>query len=162
MIKAEQLQIKLPTDVVSYIASHEEDTRALVGKLVTLSAMARDRGVEISLDLAKDVIKFGDVKSSKNTPPTPDSIINKVSLHYNQSVPAVLGKSRVSTLALPRHISMYFLKEVINMNLVEIGKRFSNRDHTSVIHAIKKVDQLIETDPKILEDVSKLRAEFQM
>jgi chromosomal replication initiator protein len=80
-----------------------------------------------------------------------------VAEYYNAQIKDIRGNRRVKTLVLPRHVAMYILKFDLDLGLVEIGSWFSNRDHTTVIHAVDKVDQLIKQGNKIGEDIVDIR-----
>lgn len=162
MIKASQMNITLTIDVAQVIADYEADTRALVGKLVTLITTAEDRKTALTKEFALETLNKLPATKRQTQPLNPQKVISYVSDFFNQPTQAVLGTSRIKTLTLPRHIAMYILKEDLHLNYKVIGQTFSGRDHTSVLHAIKKVNQLIKTDRQIKQDLTQIRADLHI
>lgn len=161
IIKAGQMGMKLPTEVAQFVAERVEDTRALLGRLTTIVTLAKSRGVEPTVELAQELIdKFEGDKKQETRVVDPAEVVERVCEYYKASVEGVLGLSRVSTLTLPRHVAMYILKNDMQVSLVEIGKRFGGRDHSSVIHAVKKVMALVEKNNEVRGDVIKLKKEL--
>ncbi|MCL4130635.1 UNVERIFIED_CONTAM: hypothetical protein GTU68_038290 [Idotea baltica] len=80
-----------------------------------------------------------------------------VSQHYNVSRTDMLSARRTRTIVLPRQIAMYIAKNVTPRSLPEIGRRFGNRDHTTVLHAVRKIEGLLQTDKKLSQEIELLR-----
>ena len=85
-----------------------------------------------------------------------DEIQNKVSNYYNINVDDLISSRRLRSFARPRQVAMYLAKKLTSRSLPEIGRKFGGRDHTTVIHAVKKIDQLKSENEKFDEDVSVL------
>ena len=85
---------------------------------------------------------------------TIDEIQKKVSSYYNIRIDDLISSRRIRTFARPRQIAMYLSKKLTTRSLPEIGRKFGGRDHTTVIHAVKKIDELKENDSKFDEDVN--------
>lgn len=151
-IKSEQLKIPIPEDVTQFLAQREEDTRALVGSLVMLHTMSLEKKEPITIDLARRSLK--QKNSNKNW--TIDELVSHVCDTYSQPKSAVVGKKRNQNLTLPRHISMYLLNQKMSKNLVEIGKYFDGRDHTTVMHAVRKIEKMIKKDSEVREQINNL------
>lgn len=160
LIKAEQMQIAFPTEVIQYVANNELDTRALVGRLIKISMLATSRKTLPSIELAQEIFEQDKPNIPTPEPLTSEKIVKMVADYYNQPAQAILGASRVKQLTLPRHMAMYLLKEELGLNLKDIGQTFGGRDHTSVIHAVRKVTKLIKTDLSVSQDLQQLKAYF--
>ena len=88
----------------------------------------------------------------------PADLIKKVAIFYQIQPTIIKGKKRAKEIVLARHIAMYLLKQDVQLSYVEVGKWFSNRDHTSVMHAVKKIEKLIGSEDLIVsEDIEKIR-----
>lgn len=138
--------------VAHRISTH---VRALEGALTRLFAFATLVGREISLDLAQECLS--DMLRSSERKISVDEIIRKVADHYNVRLSDILGPRRSRNVARPRQVAMFLAKKLTTKSLPEIGKRFGNRDHTTVIHAVKKIDELRAYDHQIADDVEMLR-----
>jgi chromosomal replication initiator protein len=88
---------------------------------------------------------------------TIDEIQKKVAEHYNMRLTDMFSARRARNVARPRQVAMYLAKQLTSRSLPEIGRKFGNRDHTTVMHAVSRVGQLIEVDPAFAEDVELLR-----
>jgi chromosomal replication initiator protein len=86
-----------------------------------------------------------------------DIIQNMVAEHFNLNLQEMLSQRRSRSLARPRQIAMYLSKQYTTKSLPEIGRKFSNRDHTTVIHAVKKIEELIKKDNEIKESIIQLK-----
>ena len=89
-----------------------------------------------------------------------ESIQNLVATHYNLNIKEMLSPRRSRSLARPRQIAMYLAKQHTTNSLPDIGRKFSNRDHTTVIHAVKKIDELIKKDNEIKQSIIEIRKKF--
>ncbi len=161
MIKAKQLKIDLSTDVAQVIATKETNTRSLLGILKKVVAFSVARNTEISVEIAMKVIgqeREDEEMMLKNL--SPEKVVDLVCGYFSQDKLAVLGKSRVKQLTLPRHVAMFLLKEDFGLGYVEIGRLFGGRDHTSVMHAVKKVHLLVKAKKEVGGDVDQIRKSF--
>ena len=89
-----------------------------------------------------------------------ESIQNVVALYFNLNIQEMLSPRRSRALARPRQIAMYLAKQYTTNSLPDIGRKFSNRDHTTVIHAVKKIDELIKKDNEIRQSVIEIKKKF--
>lgn len=143
--KAEAKKIKLPDDVALYIASHiNSNIRELEGCLTRLIAVSSFKGKPITLSLAEDALQkqFGAINKFY----TIDSIIKYVATAYKLKPSDLKEKSNKTEIVVPRQIAMYICKELLKSSLKEIGRKFGGKDHTTVLHSIKKVENKIKTD----------------
>ena len=131
------------------------NVRVLEGALNRLFAFSSLVGRHITLDLAQeglsDLLRAADKKISV------DEIMQTVAKHYNLRMSDLLGPRRTRMIARPRQMAMYLAKTMTSRSLPEIGRRFGGRDHTTVIHAVRKIEELIDSDPHLAEDLEILR-----
>ncbi len=154
--KARQMGIELPEKVAEFLAQKiTTNIRELEGSLrriVAHSQLLSDR--EITLDMTQDVLK--DMLRSIDRKTTIDEIQKKVAEYFNISVKELQSSRRARTVARPRQIAMYLAKQLTSRSLPEIGRKF-DRDHTTVMHAVRKVEELVVEDSSLAENVDTLR-----
>ena len=145
------------TDGVLEFLAHRISTnvRVLEGALTRLFAFASLVGREVNLDMVQECL--ADILRASDRKVTIDEIIRKVSDHYNLRMTDILSPRRARTVARPRQVAMFLAKTLTSKSLPEIGRRFGGRDHTTVIHAVKKIEELKSIDNQIAEDVELLR-----
>ena len=131
------------------------NVRVLEGALTKLFAFASLVGREITLDLTQDCL--ADVLRASDRKVTIEEIQRKVSEHYNMRLSDMIGPKRHRTIARPRQMAMYLSKQLTSRSLPEIGRRFGGRDHTTVMHAVKRINELKSVDNQIAEDLEMLR-----
>ncbi|WP_457647172.1 chromosomal replication initiator protein DnaA [Profundibacter sp.] len=131
------------------------NVRVLEGALTRLFAFASLVGREITLELAQDCL--ADVLRASDRKITIEEIQRKVSEHYNIRFSDLIGPRRMRNLARPRQIAMYLAKKLTSRSLPEIGRRFGGRDHTTVMHGVRKIEELKALDSQISDDLDLLR-----
>ena len=131
------------------------NVRVLEGALTRLFAFASLVGREITLDLTQDCL--ADVLRASDRKVTIDEIQRKVSEHYNIRLSDMIGPKRLRNIARPRQIAMFLAKTLTTRSLPEIGRRFGGRDHTTIMHGIRKIEELRQTDSQLAEDLDLLR-----
>jgi chromosomal replication initiator protein len=148
--------ITIADGVLEFLA-HKISTnvRVLEGALTRLYAFASLVGRPIDMDLAQDCL--ADILRTSDRRVTIEEIQRKVAEHFNIRLSDMIGPKRVRTIARPRQIAMFLSKELTSRSLPEIGRRFGGRDHTTIIHGVRKVEELRESDPQFAEDVDLLR-----
>lgn len=155
--KAEAERLEIPDDTLSYIAGQiDSNIRELEGALVRVQAFATMKNADISTSLAAEALKalkglepIGQVSVLK--------IQEKVSNYYSISITDLKGKKRVKSIVVPRQIAMYLARELTDSSLPKIGAEFGGKDHTTVIHAHEKIQQLIKNDPILEREVAELK-----
>ncbi len=153
--KAEQIDIELPSDVAFFIAKRiRSNVRELEGALRRVTANSNFTGKPITLDFAKDALK--DLLSLQEKLVSINNIQKTVAEFYKLRVAELLSKKRSRSIARPRQVAMYLSKELTNHSLPEIGDAFGGRDHTTVLHACRKVKSLMDEDSRINNDVDNL------
>ncbi len=153
--KAEEDNIIMADDVIEFIAENvKSNVRDLESSLIRLLARSSLTDCEVTIDLAKGVLK--DILSREAKRVSISKIMKVVSTHYGVSGEAIKSKTRVKEIVLPRQIAMFISRKLTKMPLTEIGDNFGGRDHTTVLHSCDKISSLIEKDDLIKKDVKKL------
>jgi len=145
------------TDGVLEFLAHRISTnvRVLEGALTRLYAFASLVGHEITLDLAQDCL--ADILRASERKVSIEEIQRQVSEHYNIRLSDMIGPRRMRSFARPRQVAMYLCKQMTSRSLPEIGRRFGGRDHTTVMHGVKRIEELRHQDAQISEDLELLR-----
>lgn len=142
--------------VLEFLAHRiSSNVRVLEGALTRLFAFATLVGREITLDMAQECL--ADLLRASDRKVTIEEIMRKVAEHYHLRMSDMTSARRARAVARPRQIAMFLAKTLTSKSLPDIGRRFGGRDHTTVMHAIKRVESLMDTDSQIAEDVELLR-----
>ena len=151
LVKAELESFNLPEDVAFFICENiRSNVRELEGALRKIIATSRFTGVDPSIDMARDCLK--DLLSLQSRTLTTASIQKVVAEYYNIRVSDLHSKKRSRSITRPRQLAMAVTKELTTYSLPEIGDSFGGRDHTTVIHACKKIAELRDNDITVSED----------
>ncbi len=143
--KAEGLNADVPNDVAQFIAKHlRSNVRELEGALLRVIAFARFRNRSIGVDLAREALN--DLLELNRPPISIEQIQRIVADQYKIKVADMYSKRRPAHIALARQVAMYFAKEITQKSFPEIGEAFGGRDHTTVMHAVKKIAELRQKD----------------
>jgi len=154
--KAKQMGIELPEKVAEFLAQRiTSNIRELEGSLKRIVAHSQLLSKnEITLDMTQEILK--DMLRSIDRKTTIDEIQKKVAEYFNISVKELQSSRRARTVARPRQVAMYLAKQLTSRSLPEIGRKF-DRDHTTVMHAVRKVEGLIGEDVALAESINALR-----
>ena len=148
--------IILSDEVINYVANESKtNIRELIGILNRIIAFSRVHNKTLTIIDCKNILKdvFSQVKVI-----TVDKIQNIVSNYFNIPLSEMLSQRRSRPLARPRQIAMYLAKKMTTRSLPEIGRRFANRDHTTVIHAVKTITRLSEQDDEMKKNISQIKS----
>ena len=148
--------INLNDEVTNYIASESKtNIRELIGILNRVIAFSRVHNKILNISDCKNILKdvFNQIKVI-----TVDKIQNTVSNYFNISLSEMLSQRRSRPLARPRQIAMFLAKKMTSRSLPEIGRRFANRDHTTVIHAVKTITRLSEQDDEMKKNINQIKS----
>ncbi len=158
--KSELLGIRLPNNVAEFLAQKiSSNIRELEGSLKRIIAHSQLlSGNEITIDMTQEVLK--DILHSIDRKTTIDEIQKRVAEYFNISVKEMQSSRRARNVARPRQIAMYLAKHLTSRSLPEIGRKF-DRDHTTVMHAVRKVEELIVEDTSMAESVESLRRSLE-
>jgi chromosomal replication initiator protein len=153
--KAEQANIALPGEVAFFVAKRiRSNIRELEGALHRLAATARFTGRPITMDFAKEALR--DLLALQDKLITIENIQKTVAEYYKIRTSDLLSKRRSRSITRPRQLAMALAKQLTNHSLPEIGEAFNGRDHTTVLHACRKIVELRDIDPRISEDYTNL------
>ena len=148
--------INLNDEVINYIASEcKTNIRELIGVLNRVIAFSRVHNKSLDIGDCKKILRdvFSQIKVI-----TVDKIQNTVSNFFNIALSEMLSQRRSRPLARPRQIAMFLAKKMTTRSLPEIGRRFANRDHTTVIHAVKTITRLSEQDDEMKKNISQIKS----
>lgn len=153
--KAELESICLTDDVCQFLATHIKcNVRDLEGALIRISAFASVSKVPMTIDLAKETLSH--VLDGFAPFLTIESIQQMVAKHFSLQMSDLKSPRRQKNLAVPRHIAMYLCKKHVKASYPEIGNKFGGKDHTTVLHAFKKISQAVQSDPSIRDNIFNL------
>jgi len=146
----------LNEEIINFLASEISNSiREMVGALNRVLAFSKINNKPPNIYECKKILK--DFINHNNKSISTESIQNIVSSYFNLNLQEMLSARRSRSLARPRQIAMYLVKQYTTCSLPEIGRKFSNRDHTTVIHAVKKIDELIKKDNEIKEHIIEIK-----
>ncbi len=149
-------KINLSEETINYVANEcKTNIRELIGILNRLIAFSRVHNKVLTINDCKNILKdvFTQIRVI-----TVDKIQNIVSNYYNIPLAEMLSQRRSRPLARPRQIAMYLAKKMTTRSLPEIGRRFNNRDHTTVIHAVKTISRLSEQDDEMKKNINQIKS----
>jgi chromosomal replication initiator protein len=154
--KAEQRRAQIPIKVLEFLAHKiTSNVRELEGALNRISAHAQLVGRAITLESAQEVLH--DLLRANDRRVTIDEIQKRVAEHYNIRLSDMHSARRARAVARPRQVAMYLCKQLTPRSLPEIGRKFGGRDHTTVMHAVRKIEELRTSDRALAEDIELLR-----
>ena len=157
--KAMDKNITLPEDVAFFVANAvRSNVRELEGALHRIIASAGFTDQPIDINLAREALR--DLLVFRESRVSIDNIQRTIAEYYKIRIADLLSKKRSRNIARPRQLAMYFAKEYTNTSLPQIGDRFGGRDHTTVLHACRKIEELLQTDAKMQEDHRNLEQLF--
>ena len=153
--KAERVPVDLPAAVLEFLAQRiTSNVRELEGALNRVVAYAELVGRPITLDVTREVLQ--DLLRANDRKVTIDEIQRQVADYYNLRLAEMLSERRARNIARPRQVAMYLSKQFTARSLPEIGRKFGGRDHTTVMHAVRKVEDLRRTDSQLNDDLIRL------
>jgi len=158
-MKAEQNSIKLPEEVALFLGNSVcSNVRELEGYLIRIGAYASLTSTPVSIEMARDVLK--DILVERNKELTVEEILKRVSSHFNIKISDIKSPKRLKTVVLPRQIAMYLSRQLTSSSYPEIGDRFGGKDHSTIIHAIRKIEKLMEEDFQLSSTIENLKKEL--
>lgn len=159
--KAETLNAVVPKDVLEFLAFKiASNVRELEGALNRIIAHSTLVGREINLEMTQDVLR--DLLKANDRRVTVDDIQKRVCEYFSIKLSDMQSSRRSQNVARPRQIAMYLSKVLTSRSLPDIGRKFGGRDHTTVLHAVKKVEELMGSDKEFLEDLTILRRTLEV
>jgi chromosomal replication initiator protein len=159
--KADTLNIAVPKDVMEFLAHKiTSNVRELEGALNRIIAHSTLVGREISLETTREVLR--DLLKANDRRVTIEDIQKRVADHYGIKISDMQSPRRSQSVARPRQVAMYLAKALTSRSLPEIGRKFGGRDHTTVLHAVKKVEEVKTLDREFSEDIDILRRTLEV
>jgi chromosomal replication initiator protein len=163
----DHLELTIPDEVIEFIATHvKSSVRELEGSIIKLLAFASLKHREISVELAREALR-DKLKASAASSEFPDVPPTSITVATIQQVVArewgvtpdgLRSKVRTKQLTVPRQVAMHLCRELLSLQLVEIGSAFGGRDHSTVIHSLKTVAEDVGTTPEFAERVTRVRS----
>jgi chromosomal replication initiator protein len=158
--KVEHMSVNFPVKVLEFLAHKiSSNVRELEGALNRIVAHSMLIGREINIETAQEVLR--DILRANDRRVTVDEIQKKVAEHYSIRLADMHSPRRLRTVARPRQLAMYLSKQLTSLSLPEIGRKFGGRDHTTVMHAVKKIEELRQNDRSLSEDIDLLTKMLQ-
>jgi len=161
MKKAENEKLDIPFDIIEFIAGAiKDDIRVMEGALLKLLALSSLKQADITISLAKEVITnlLGEMAFEQISL---DQICKLVAGHFNVPEKKLYSKSRIASIVSARHVAMFLCRELTKNPLIFIGKHFGKRDHSTVIHACKVVEEKIINDKMMKKNINLLKKQLQ-
>ena len=154
--KAQKRGVEIPLKVLEFL-SHKitSNVREMEGALNRLVAHATLVGRPVTIETAQELLQ--DLLRAHDKKVTIEEIQKKVAEHYNIRLTDMYSPRRSRSVARPRQVAMYLAKSITSRSLPEIGRKFGGRDHTTVMHAVRKIEELKTTDSIFNEDVELLK-----
>jgi chromosomal replication initiator protein len=157
LIKAQQQQIKLPMDVAQLVAGNITSTRRLEGFLTRLISEIKTNKEDLTPELVSALLG----KTHESTIPKrlvkPREVIRTVALHYGLKINQITGPKRHKPVVVPRQILMYLLRTELETPLMEIGRLLGGRDHTTILHGVDKITQLLPESEDLRVDIAGIK-----
>lgn len=158
LLKARQAKIELPIELAKRVADQVESARKIEGFITMLRSEIELKGRVVDETLVSQVLQHTTREEVKpKIIASPSDVIRKVSQHFGVKQTELRGKARQKHLVTARHVAMYILKEDLHLSLVEIGRWLANRDHTSVIHGVRKIKQDLSFNSRLQTDIDAIR-----
>ncbi|MEK7155016.1 MAG: chromosomal replication initiator protein DnaA [Patescibacteria group bacterium] len=157
LIKAKQKQVDLPMDVAQAIASQIEGVRELEGVLARVMGEAELKNTPLTLEFVEGVLNLTQPANTGAKILTPNEVFNVVSEYYGGGVQALKGEKRTKTIAWPRQILMYILRNDLKLPFDEVGRLVGGRDHSTVMHADGKVREILKNDVVVHKEVTEIK-----
>lgn len=151
--KAELFNIRIPEEAMGYIARiSKKSIRELEGNLRRIKMFSELQGLQIDLELAKRILAQHENQTSLSI----EDIQKLVTEHYKIRMTDIKSSSRAKPIVIPRQIAMFLIKKFLDKSLVDIGRSFGGKDHTTVINALERIESLQAVDPVIKSDIEEL------
>jgi chromosomal replication initiator protein len=154
LIKANKYNVDLPIEVAKYLAEQATDARSLEGLLLRLLTIATTQNIPITVKLASQALGKEVQEGKQNV--HADDIIKCVCDFYSVKPTQLRGPKREASLVRARQVTMYLLKHKLSLTLVEIGNLLGGRDHTTIMHGVGKIENLVENKATIHEDILRI------
>jgi chromosomal replication initiator protein len=157
LVKSKAQNVPIPIDIAKTIASRVDSARKIEGIITSIRSEVELKRRSITPELIEEILQVEAESKRPKIKVAPGDVLKTVANHYHIKQSSLKGHSRVKNLVTARHICMFLLKKELSLPLMEIGRWFAGRDHTSVLHAIRKVEKEMATDSLLQQDIYALR-----
>src|SRR5690242_4603913 len=162
----DHLEMTIPEDVIRFIAEHvRSNVRELEGSIIKLLAYAslkhRDITVDVAREALRDKLRPGEPSAAAAIGLNSDTIQQAVAKEWGVTTEGLRSKTRTKALTAPRQVAMYLMRELLGLQLVEIGAAFGGRDHSTVIHSLERVSAMLKEEPSFAQRLTRLRGLLQ-
>jgi chromosomal replication initiator protein len=163
----DHLEMTIPEEVIHFIAEHvRSNVRELEGSIIKLLAYASLKHKDITVDIAREALRDkltagGAGATSMSSDLTANTIQQLVAKEWGVTPEGLRSKTRTKALTAPRQVAMFLIRELLGLQLVEIGAAFGGRDHSTVIHSLDRVSTSISEEPSFAQRVGKLRSALE-
>ncbi len=158
--KAKSSEVEVPDEVVNYIAENiTSSVRELEGALTKVVAVCSLKKTDPSLEIAAEVL--GNIIEEKRSILTPDLIIRESCKYFKVPVEDIMSRKRTKDLVIPRQVMMYLLRHEISLSFPEIGREMGGKDHTTIMHGCKKVENEININLRLKNNISEIREKIR-
>jgi chromosomal replication initiator protein len=159
----DHLEMTIPEDVTRFIAEHvRSNVRELEGSIIKLLAYAslkhRDITVDVAREALRDKLRPGEPSAATAIGLNTDTIQQAVAKEWGVTTEGLRSKTRTKALTAPRQVAMYLMRELLGLQLVEIGAAFGGRDHSTVIHSLERVSATLREEPSFAQRIARLRS----
>jgi len=158
LIKATAMNLQIPMDLAQVIATRVDSARKLEGLIKSIKSEVELKHRSITPELIDELCRSEAERPSQRLRVKPYDVIKTIADFYHIKQTVIRGKQRVKSIVRARHVAMYLMKEELQMPYMEIGRWFSNRDHTSAMHALRKITLNVTQDSELQQEVSSVRA----
>jgi chromosomal replication initiator protein len=162
----DHLELTIPEEVIRFIAENvRSSVRELEGSIIKLLAYASLKHREITVDVARDALR-DKLKATEGSPPggpalNTYAIQAAVAKEWGVTTEGLRSKTRTKNLTVPRQVAMHLMRELLGMQLVEIGAAFGGRDHSTVIHSLERVTAMMKEDPSFAQRIGKIHVALE-
>lgn len=157
LVKSKAINLPISIDMAKTIASRVDSARKIEGIITSIRSEIELKRKDLTPELIDEILQLEVETKRPKIKVAPGDVIKTVANHYHIKQTSLKGHSRVKNLVVARHVCMFLMKKELSLPLTEIGRWFAGRDHTSVLHAIKKVEKEMGIDDILQQDISALR-----
>lgn len=157
LVKSKAQNLPISMEIAKTIAARVESARKIEGIITYIRSEVELKHKQITPELIEEILQVEVETKRPKIKVAPGDVIKTVANHFHVKQTSLKGHSRVKNLVTARHVCMFLMKKELSLPLIEIGRWFSGRDHTSVLHAIKKVEKDMALDELVSQDISALR-----
>ena len=157
--KAAVQAVDLPSEVAEYIASVvDQNIRELEGALIKVIAYSRAHNESLSVEIAEKVLDG--VKAQKTRSASPNKVLEVCSQYYEVGLKDILGTKRDREIVVPRQVAMYVMRQELNISFPKIAQSLGGRDHTTIMHGVRKIQKLKSSDQQLAQDIIQIKQEL--